>query len=145
MSWRWLRAVLVIAILGLFEGVPGVVTGAALAIAFELVGVPVGVLWGTALLAIGAAPLAMIVQIRTLHLTIGASFATSNVLARALVGLALACGLYAAIAEMMGVRGALSIALTPWERASLFIRRRRDRLEAPARPPVQGGPGPPSD
>jgi hypothetical protein len=136
MRARSLRAVGVVLVLWLFEGTVGAFAGITLAIAYEVAGVPLGAIWGASVVAIAAAPL---------RIPIGAGFATSNILARVLVGLALACALYAAVAELSAERRAEpTLALTPWERLTLVIRRRRARPQGPAARSDPRAPPPPA-
>jgi hypothetical protein len=145
MRARSLRAVGVVLVLWLFEGTVGAFAGITLAIAYEVAGVPLGAIWGASVVAIAAAPMAMVAQTAALRIPIGAGFATSNILARVLVGLALACALYAAVAELSAERRAEpTLALTPWERLTLVIRRRRARPQGPAARSDPRAPPPPA-
>ena len=142
MRRRALRAFALIAALTLFEGVPGLVAGIVIAVAYEVVAVPLSLLWAAAVTAIAVAPVAMVIQTTALRIQIGAGFAASNVLARTLIGAALALALYAAIAELTdGTRVGDARRATSPGRAS-FLTRRREHL--PAKGLGRSDPGAPS-
>jgi hypothetical protein len=100
MRSRVIRFAVLAGVLVLFEGRLGLALAGLAALAYEVAGTSVSVLWVGALMALAAAPLAMLAQGLPSTAVVGADFAVGHVLARMLVQAALGLALYAIVAEL---------------------------------------------